>query len=893
MKPFHSTLAAALLASTSLIAPTLVWAQTVPGDAPSQQTPAVQADPQQANQPEEQEQTVDEIVVLGRYIPEPNRESSEVASFLTSEDLQRTGDSDAAAALTRVTGLSVVEGRFIYVRGLGERYSSALLNGSPLPSPEPLQRVVPLDLFPSSILESVTVQKTYSANFPGEFGGGVIDLNTVGAPNEPFLSIQAKIGGNTESTGQRGLIYYGSDSDWTGFSNSTRKLPPALNFAFETRRQINATNYTPLEIQTIGQSLVNAPLRLLQSDIAPADFGLELSGGLSSDSSIGTVGLIFVAGYDNEWRQRNGIQEQGQFQGDDLVPVTSFEVDSNRNDIRVNGLAGVSWSNDTNEVRWTNLYVRSTTKEARSAVGPDVSAGTVTRTDFTEWFVRQLFTSQLAGEHEFMDGSLAVNWRAAYALTTRDAPYESQFSYSQAADGDFLHSGGGNTISFSELDDELVSGGVDLSYTLPLSDYREAVFSFGVSGLENTRNSERRDLRFQPVSGGLSEEQQRTRIDFLYSDANINPTTIELIEVTGSGNGAAAYDAELQVGAVYGMVDAEIIPLVRTTVGVRFEDGHQSVRPFNIFGGASPFPETEIDEQYWLPTVTATWNFAEDQQLRLGASKTIGRPQFRELAPLPYTDPDADREFIGNPFLVDTEIINLDARYEWYFARQQFITAGVFYKDLDKPVESVVIENGNQRQQTFLNAPEARIYGAEFEVKKYFEFPDAGSGFIGNKRWLVQANYTYSNSEVNVEAGDTVLDISNGGNPSDATFFIQDGSPLQGQSEHIANLQLGWEDDTARSQATFIVNYVSERITARGAGQADVREPDYIQEPGVFLDFVYRKDFTVMDRDLGFALELRNLLDTDFDESQVRGNKIRINDYDIGMSGSISLTARF
>ena len=140
---------------------------------------------------------------------------------------------------------------------------------------------------------------------------------------------------------------------------------------------------------------------------------------------------------------------------------------------------------------------------------------------------------------------------------------------------------------------------------------------------------------------------------------------------------------------------------------------------------------------------------------------------------------------------------------------------------------------------------------------------------------------------------DTVLTLGGAGSPEPANFFIQDGSRLQGQSEHVANLQLGWEDDKARSQATFIVNYVSERITARGAGTGASREPDFVQEPGVFLDFVYRKDFTVMDRDLGFALELRNLLGTDFDEYQELGNKIRINNYELGQSASVSLTARF
>ncbi|MBA4331117.1 MULTISPECIES: TonB-dependent receptor [Brevundimonas] len=878
------TLSGVLLATSALIAPGLAFAQTAPTTSPTAQTPAEQV--------EEQATEVGEIVVLGRYIPEPNRESSEVAAFLTSEDLERTGDSNAAAALTRVTGLSIVEGRFIYVRGLGERYSSALLNGSPLPSPEPLQRVVPLDLFPSSILDGVTVQKTYSPNFPGEFGGGVIDLHTIDAPNEPFFNMKLSLGGNTESTGKENLIYYGSRTDFTGFDDDTREVPGAIAIAFDQGKQINSANFTADQLQTMGQSLVNAPLRLLQREKTPIDGGVELAGGFSQDTGFGTLGLIAVAGYDNSWRARGGVQEEGQFQGEVLVPVSTYDVDSNQNDIRLNFLGGLSLSNADHEVKWTNLYVRNTTKEARSVAGPDFDAGgSVIRNDYTEWFVRQLWSSQLAGEHQFMDGALEIDWRAAYAKTSRDAPYESRFQYGVNANGDYIHNVQGNLISFSELDNDIVSGGVDVAYTLPLSSAREAVISAGVATLDNNREASRHDLQFEAVNG-LTDSQRLSRIDYLFSDYNINPTTLQLREIAGS-NGASAYDAELKVNAAYAMVDAEIIPLVRTTVGVRFEDGQQSVTPRDVFGGTSTYEATEIEEQYWLPSLTATWNFAEDQQLRFGVSQTIGRPQFRELAPQAYTDPESDRIFIGNPYLVDTELLNLDARYEWYFARQQFITAGVFYKDMDKPVESVIVEVGNQRQQSYLNAPKATIMGAEVEVKKYFEFPDQTMSFIANKRWLVQANYTYSDSEVKVGEGDTVLTLGGAGAPEQASFFIQDGSRLQGQSDHVANLQLGWEDDTARSQATIIVNYVSDRITARGAGTGASREPDFIQEPGVFLDFVYRKDFTVMARDMGFALELRNLLGTEFDEYQERGNKIRVNNYDLGQSASVSLTARF
>lgn len=880
MKRLSLTLTGVLLATSAMIAPGLASAQT-----PTAQTPATQAE----SEPEVTGE-LDEVVVLGRYIPEPNRASSEVAAFLTAEDLQRTGDSSAASALTRVTGLTVVEGRFIYVRGLGERYSSALLNGSPLPSPEPLQRVVPLDLFPSNILKSVTVQKTYSANFPGEFGGGVIDLRTIGAPGEPFFSVSSSIGANSETTGRDGLIYFGSRTDFTGFDDGTRDVPGLIKLAFGSGQQINRTNFSPEQLQAMGHSLVNAPLRLLQRDEIPVNFGFEAAGGLSRDSRIGTVGLFGVAGYGNSWETRRGFQEEAQFSGDVIVPVTSKAFESTQNDIQLNLLGGLSLSNPDHELRWTNFFVRNTTKEARISAGPSLNrGGAIVRDDYTEWFVRQLFSSQLSGDHFFANGALEFNWRAAVARTSRDAPYESRFQYGVNANGDFIHDNF-NLISFSELDEEVISGGADLSYTLPLSNVREAVFSLGVARTDSSREATRHDLQLQAVSG-LTENQRLSRVDFLYSDFNINPTTIELREVSGT-NGAGAYEAGLVVNAVYAQVDAEIIPLVRTTLGVRYEDATQTVMPRDLFGSAI-FPETTVEEQYFLPAFTATWNFAENQQLRFGASQTIGRPQFRELAPQSYIDPESDREFTGNPFLVDTEILNLDARYEWYFARQQYLTAGVFYKDLERPVESVVVLTGDQRQQSFLNAPAATVFGAEVEAKKYFEFPDVGASFIANKRWLVQANYTWSESEVHVGPDDVVRTQGGGGAPEQASFFIADGSRLQGHSEHVANLQLGWEDDTARSQATIIVNYVSDRITARGAGAAGAREPDYIQDPGVFLDFVYRKSFDYAGRELGFSLELRNLLGTDYDELQELGNRIRINNYTLGRSASVGLSARF
>jgi outer membrane receptor protein involved in Fe transport len=881
MSKLSLTLTGLLLATSALTAPNLVMAQEAAQPAP----PA--------------EGEVEEIIVLGRNIPEPMRETSEVATFLQPEDLKRAGDDTAAEALVRTTGLSVVGGKFVYVRGLGERYSSALLNGSPLPSPEPLQRVVPLDLFPSSILGGVTVQKTYSPNYPGEFGGGVIDLQTLATPDEPFLSIGMSVGGNTETTFQEGITYYGSDYDWLGYDDGTRDTPRILQRVTRNRLRVSEANYTDAELQQIGRAFVNAPLNLIQrKNQMPANFGMDISAGRSFDLGFGTLGVIAVVGYDNSWRNREGTQQEGIVQAGVISVNTDYGFRSTTSDVVVNGLAGLSLEVGDHRVRWTNLYIHSTSKEARIREGYDANApgqGLV-RDDYTEWFERSLISTQLAGDSEF--GDFRVSWRGAFARTARNAPYEKGIRYRwEDTNGDgrrdadeYFHNGSSeqNYTRFGEVEDDVASFGVDGYYTLALSDERDIIFSGGVAWMDNNRAAVQREFRFLALNNAIPVDVQNSRVDYLLSDFNIGPLLFTLRETTGA-DGAAAYKAALESKAAWFQVDAEVIPLLRVAVGVRYEDATQSVTPFDIFGGGALPAPAPLDNQYWLPAATVTWNFYEDMQLRFGVSKTIARPQFRELAPQAYLDPDNDRLYIGNPYLVDSELLNLDARYEWYFKTGQSFTVGVFYKDIDKPVETIVNEGGSNLQTTFLNAPKAILYGAEIDVKAYFDLPFEAS-FFSDKRWLVAANYTWTQSEVQVEAGDVVYPLSGLGASRPATDYVTDGDQLQGQSEHLFNVQFGWEDDNAQSQATLLIGYVSERISARGR----TGFPDLIQDPGVIVDFTYRKGFTVMGREMEFGFEARNLLGEDFEEFQeLGGGRVDTNTYDLGRSFSFSLTARF
>lgn len=891
-------LRAMLIASTAILAPALASAQTdTDVETETEAAPAtsdvVAADAEAAPQ-DNSNLRLNEVVVLGRYIPEVLRSTSEVAAFLAPEDLARQGDSDAASALARVTGLSIAEGKFVYVRGLGERYSSARLNGSPLPSPEPLQRVVPLDLFPTKILENVLVQKTYSVEYPAEFGGGIIDLRTLNIPSESFLNLKVSGGWNSETTGKTGLVYAGGETDALGFDDGTRKLPGPIRRAMSSGLRIVNTNFDPLELQALGTSFTNAEINLMQvNDSIPLDGNYSASGGTSFDMGSFELGVIGVLGYSNEWRTREGRQEVGELSGGVLIAPSTFDYVRTTQDIGLDGMFGLGLDFGDDKIDWTNLYIRRTSKEARSTEGFDDLASQVTRTDRTAWYERELYSTQINGQH--FRGPWTFDWRSALSQTKRDAPYERDIRYvmSPIVQG-FVYNptgnGSANNLSFSYLDDKVTSAGADVTYTQPMSSARDIEYSAGFEAYKDERSSQQRIFQFIPANPPLDFLLTQERPDYLFANYNINPVNgFELREITGAA-GSAAFDSNLEVVGVYGKIDAEILPLVRAAVGVRYENAVQSTTPLSLIASEqSPTGTPSVKNNYLLPAATLTWNFAEDQQVRLGYSQTIGRPQFRELAPQQYYDPDSSRIFIGNPYLTDTEITNIDARYEYYFDRGQSVTFGVFYKDLDKPVEAVVVTQSASVFQSYLNAPKATLTGAEAEFKRIFERPLDGP-FLGSKDFLVQANYTYTTSDVQAGAGDVVYPLQAAGQPRPATDFIVDGSQLQGLSEHLANLQLGWEDEAAKSQLTLLATYASERTTARGAGG----QPDFVQEPGINLDLVYKKGFGLRGREFTFDFKAQNLLGEDFDEFQSGSDGfVQVNQYDLGTTLSIGLSAEF
>jgi TonB-dependent receptor len=860
-----------------------------------------------------------EVVVVGRNIPNTVRATAQIVSVLSTADIARTGEGDIAGALTRVTGLSVVGNGFVFVRGLGDRYSSSLLNGSPLPSPEPLRRSVPLDIFPTTIVGSALVQKTYSVNYPGEFGGGVINLTTKAIPTKNFLSAGATVSGDDFTTSELGYTYYGSKSDWTGFDSGTRDVPGFI------RNAPNSNGLIPVE--QVAQ-LSNASTTLLQrNNHLPANWSGEISGGSSFDLGGSRLGVVASLSASNTWRSRLSTQQDttaqnGALRNDFLTLLTD-------NRVVANALIGVGFEFGDNTIRWTNVYVHDTLKQGRGSAATNyVNSSGLRFQQNTNWFERQLVETQLVGEFKLTD-QLHLDARGAFANSKRKAPYERQFDYlcsdrtttgqaivnNDAGSGQDLFVCNGAfqvsqrfspfaSIIFSDLNENLWSGQGDLSYKLDTE--RPFTLSTGYFYSETDRTSSRLQFNYQTSLGGGTAPGYPVNLlrpDFLLGPDALNNAcpqiaanlcTIELQFNTPLG--AYRYDAGLIIHAGYVQAEAEASDGLRAVIGVRYENGREIVTPI----GTAP---TRLKNDYFLPAATLTWNFAANMQARASFSKTISRPQFRELAPQQFRDPDSDRLFFGNPLLKDSELYNLEARYEWFFGRDQRFTLAGFYKRIDNPIEQVGFYTGSDdRLQTgFSYLPSATLYGGEVEVQKYLPLRGLGDAFA-TRRLFALANYTYTQSSINASGG-CVPNVTNqtlgacptGYGPASAQF--RDGAPLTGQSDHLVNLQLGIDDTDRLSQLTVLFNYASDRVTNRGPTNLSGVgfQPDIIERPGIRLDVVARQGIEAFGGRFEIKAEARNLTRTRYNERQVfpGGNQVFINKYIQGRTFSLGVSTTF
>ncbi|MBA3564360.1 MAG: TonB-dependent receptor [Gammaproteobacteria bacterium] len=799
----------------------------------------ISAEPQQAAD----DRPIEEVLVTGTYVEggaDRERYSASVLDVISQEDFKVTGDSSAIDALRRVTGLTIVNDQFVYVRGLGERYSNTTLNGATLPSPDPTRRVVPLDLFPTGVLESVDIQKTYSPELPGDFSGGLVQLQTREIANQPSFTFSASVEGNTQSTGEDALVFQPGERDWSGFDSGVRNLPGTLD-ALSQGGTVPLSSLTPEQREQAGESLV----RVYDSEIVenPANFSLDLNWSDRIDAGAGGVGFLIGARYENDWAFREEVRRTSGLDGQGGLNVLDDGVQRrNVNTVNLASLVGLDWEmSDSHTLRNTTFLTRSTDNTTlRTFALLNENDIDVADTTF-EWVERELFTQQFSGDHYFAGaGELELDWNLTYARADREEPDTRFYRYEQRDDGLYVFSdtGQSNERSFEDLSDKALSGGVDASLPLELSPAVTMTLKSGLYYADKTRDSSFRRFRFL---SDFSQNDLRDVLggtpDMIFADENIAPGLWELRETTQPTDN---YEAEEQIGAVYATADTELGKSFRVAAGARYEDSEQVVRTFSLTNPGQGVG-TVLDESEVLPAINGTWILNDAMQFRVGASRTLNRPDLKELSEAPYIDPEERYVVIGNPNLEIATINNYDFRYEWYWSTVDSLQVALFYKEFDQPIERV-IRLGAGGIRSFANAESAESRGVEVSVRNSL-------GVVNDslENFYLKFNGALIDSEVDIGQAGAQQTTNN--------------RELQGQSPWVVNFQFGYDNPFRDIQATLAYNIFGERITDVGTQGL----PDAYEQPAGTLDLIYRHGFDLFGQSPRVKAEARNLLDPEYE----------------------------
>jgi len=806
---------------------------------------------------------IEEISVIGQFVPDEKRGTDQIANVVGEEQFTRSGNSNIAESLKMVSGLSTVAGKYVYVRGLGERYATTLLNGAILPSPEPLNRVVPMDLFPTGILESVLVQKTYSAAYPGEFGGGVLQMRTKKSTDEFFWNFASTVGVIDNATFKDGFMVSGGDTDWLGMDDGFRAPSQALLNAtangneLKLKSRFSGIGVPAEELEAVGESF-NNQYTPTQESAAP---NVNISTSFGNFYDVGSTGmkLNYLASldYSNSW-------DINRIERNTFVPSSvgldiqeDLDVVNTENSIDLSGIFSAGLDIDeNNNVRFTSVALRQTDDRVFQTTGETLDAPDLSTTEL-QWVEREILSNQLQGDHYFPAfNELVVNWRYSDIIATRDAPDTRSYRYDG---GEFSSRVDGNMRSFDVLEDNASELGIDL--TMVLYGPRNSIITpkLGYVSSEKERESEIRRFGFA-FNGSIANDNQLLLrpLEEILSPENITEKGFVIRELTRPTD---SYRANNSLEAFYGQVEFNFDDRLRLTFGGRQEDFEKVTTTFDLFRPSASVV-ADLSRKEFLPAFSATY-IHYDHQFRFAYSETVSRPDFRELSMSPFINPETGREIFGNPNLDITSITNFDFRWEWYFGFADYVSAGVFYKEFVDPIEAVIFSPVDPRI-TYINAESAENQGIEIEGYKRLDF----LGPLGED-FYVQGNVSFIDSLVNIRQ-------------SDLGSLTSSSRPLQGQSDVLFNVQIGYEPYSGTT-ATLLYHYFGDRIDSVGIEGA----PDLIQEGYGELNFIFIKE---LNRNWQVTAKAKNILDA---RSEITQGSLLTNGFNLGREASIQVQYRF
>ncbi len=698
-----------------------------------------------------------------------------VMSSTTAEQIARSPDSDAAQAVQRVSGVTVRDGKYVFVRGLGERYTTTSLNGTRVPSPEPEKKEVPLDLFPAGLLEAITTSKTFTPDQPGDFSGAQVNLKTRSFPAHRMFQFSLSGGFNDRATGKDIPFPVATGGEWLGMAAADRRLPSALTDVSDFSR--------------LTRSDVNGLIRGFPRDwtLSQAAGKPNVSGSLSfggEDPVLGRrIGYTGALSYSRSQEVHQGEIRARAVPGDQQgtpIPYNIFDGSTGQTSVLWGGLVNLSTYLGTGtKLELNGTYDRTADNSAHLDWGTleefqQVDSVRRTSMRYVERTVRSV---QVRGEHQLGERQ-RVTWSGTSSAVSRAEPDRSDLAYGYefAPTGErlplawlgFIPEAAKRTSG--DLSEDVL--GTHLDYELKLGG---ASVKVGGDYRDTQRNAHSVSYNLRAL--GLDAAQRAaTPEDLFYGEYTAGAAAKIALEPNSSGG---SYDATDRVTAGFAMAEIPLGSRIRVIGGARMER-------WNLEMSAEPTSQAVVDitrtNTDVLPSLAFNVKLSESQTLRLSASQTLARPEYRELAPISYRDMLGEREVFGDSSLVRTLVQNYDARWEWYPTYDEVVSIGLFAKRFADPIEQIDVATSGVSQLSFINAASATNYGVELELRKRLGFLSPALDPMS-----MFANATLMRSRINT-SNSTLSALTN------------DNRPMVGQAPYVVNAGMTWTSDLRRPQ---------------------------------------------------------------------------------------------
>ena len=780
---------------------------------------------------------LEEFVVLAPHVEgsvasviAAERTSDAVGNVLGSEQFSKSGDSSVASALKRVSGITVVGGKYIYVRGLGDRYSTVMLNDMHVPSPEPTKRVVPLDIFPTSMVDSITIQKSYTADLPASFGGGTVLIKSKEIPekDDGYASLGLEVIVNN-ATGREGL------------TNPDNSLPiPGSVLA-----QGNSAGGTALTNDVRTYRTLNR-----ESTTLNPGGKIEVSAGrsfsVSDDLVLGASGTVYyknVADYDQTTYNKYFYDPNTQ----EVFHDNTTNADITTLHTELSGMLNIGAEYfEHNKIKYT-FFTSQHTSDRTNYSHIDYTGATEDREKtYLEYVEKGLTSNQLSGVNDLRFSNttsgyfdnLVIDWAAENSTAKRDEPGTVEYNYLHQTSG--LNWDRKNWYYYFVLDDEVKNYRADFSLPFEFNgndNYTQAgVFIYNKTRTFDSRRYNMRSNNFSNITEDMDTIYDTYANDLVFSAAYREDDS---------------YTASQDVTAFYLKQLISVTHDIDVVASVRYENSTQQL--------TDTVAHTPLETADMFPSLGLTYRFDnDDMQIRASYASTISRPDFREFSNSRYKDPVTENIVFGNPDLKATYINHLDLKYEWYMSADQVFSFALFAKQFTDPIEKVIKLDDSQDnifQETYQNADSALSYGFEVDYRKRFGFI---SSSLDNLLFATNVAIIQSNITLNTDP-----------NNAFTSRLTTKERAMQGQSPYVANFTLGYDNPDTGDSALFLFNQIGERIVSLGTDN----NKDIYEQPFAKLDFTTQfkiNNYYFKDSDFTYSIKFKaqNLLDSEIKFTQ-------------------------